>query len=60
MKILKTYPGDSHFHLFQQVIETVYPSNMHRPESAESVNTDFLEECVVVLDDEIPVARTAL
>lgn len=60
MKLLKTLPGDSNFHLFENLPKLLYPANSIRHQQAESINPEFLHACFVVTVSDEPKARAAL
>ena len=58
--IILALPGDEHFHYFSECLEQVYPVDSLRFRTKEGMNEEFLNTCIIVLSDELPVARLAL
>ena len=60
MKVIKTYPGDAQFHLFEQLPMQLYPEAVVRQNGPDNLNLEFLEACYVVVERDQPKARAAL
>lgn len=60
MKIIEAHPGDKNYHLFGKLPETLYKKESYELKQSRSVNFDFLDTCIIVLDNQIPVARLAI
>lgn len=60
MDIIQTLPGDSNFHLFEQVPKILYAPDSSRLKETESLNLEFLKACFVLIQDDEPKARLAL
>ena len=60
MEIIKTFPGDKNFHLFEETPYNLYDSNSIRLTQIDNVNEPYLISCFVLLDKDRPMARAAL
>lgn len=60
MKVIRTLPGDSNFHLFENLPKLLYPANSIRHQQAESINPEFLQACFVATLNDEPKGRAAL
>ncbi len=60
MNILRTNPGDENFHLFENLPLQLFADNEFRKQQEEVLNTEFLDHCLVLMEDNIPKARLAV
>lgn len=60
MEIIKTIPGDSNFHLFENLPKQLYPADSIRHQQSESINNEFLDSCYVLQINGEVKARVAL
>ncbi len=60
MNIIRTFPGEKDFHLFEELTSTLYDESLLPLKQTESVPTRHLEGCFVVLVDDKPLARVSL
>jgi len=58
MKIIKTNPGDTNFHLFEDLPKEIYPIDC--PWTETRINEDYLKSCYVLLANKKPKARLAV
>ncbi|MEO5644264.1 MAG: hypothetical protein ABIQ40_04805 [Bacteroidia bacterium] len=58
--ILQTKPGEEDFHLFENFPKEIYPAGSIRFKLPESLNTEYLESCYLLLADGKPKARAGL
>lgn len=59
-QVIKTLPGDTHFHLFESLTERLYPSEILTFKSLEGINHRLLKSAYVLLQDGTAVARCCL
>lgn len=59
-QLIKTLPGDTHFHLFESLTERLYPADLLKFKRLEGLNHALLRSAYVLLRDNIPVARCCL
>ena len=60
MEVIETVPGDDRFHLFEAVPGTIYSPESLRLKQKDGLNSEFLVCCLVVLENESPIARIAV
>ncbi|MDF3028375.1 MAG: hypothetical protein K0S23_2682 [Fluviicola sp.] len=60
LKLHKTFPDRNNFHLFSEVKKQVYIENSAGQDQSDDLNLEFLVECIVVTENDIPVGRLAL
>ncbi len=60
IEIVKTKPGDSNFHLFENCINGFYPSEIIPYTINEAVNVSFLHACYLLVSNNKVCARAAL
>jgi hypothetical protein len=58
--IVKTLPGDSHFHRFTNFPRSIYPPDSAYFKTPENINTTFLRSAYVLLDGDQILARAAV
>ena len=58
--VIHTRPGHPEYHLFEKVPVNLYPAESLRLLQKENINTDFLINCFVFLQDGMLIARFAL
>ena len=60
MEIIETKLGEPDFHLFECVLQKIYPQDSFRFKELESINLEFLHACYVVMDGNEALGRAAL
>jgi len=60
MNIIKLFPGDPDYHLFQQVPDILFPDNKIRKLQGDEINTEFLDSCLLLMDDRQAKGRLTL
>ena len=60
MEIIKTFPGEVDFHLFDELVKRLYPADSIRHQQTDKINEAFLVSCFVLVQDGNPKARVAL
>jgi len=60
MDIKKLLPGDSDFHLFENLPKRLYPADSIRHRQQDTVSDDFLTACYVAVENGEAQARVAL
>ena len=60
IEIIKTEPGDAHFHLFENLPADLYPADSIRFKLPDILNRRFLQSCFVVMRQNKVCARAAL
>jgi L-amino acid N-acyltransferase YncA len=60
LEIIKTLPGDSNFHWFEDLPKLLYPNHSIRFKQSDSLNLEFLINCFVLLENGAVKARLAL
>lgn len=61
MDIIKTFPGDIHFHLFEEFPLHDYPNNSNRAgQTPPNPDSEFLAACYVAVNNNLVVARAAV
>ncbi len=59
-QLIKTLPGDAHFHVFESLTERLYPAEILKFKSLEGINHHLLSSAYVLLENTMPVARCCL
>lgn len=59
-QLIKTLPGDVHFHVFESLTERLYPAEILKFKSLEGINHGLLRSAYVLLENDMPVARCCL
>lgn len=59
-QLIRTLPGDLHFHRFEALKEALYPPEILRLKRLEGINTAFLKSGYVLLKEDKPVAACCL
>lgn len=60
MQLIKTIPGDSNFHLFEELPHLIYSADSIRLQQKENINRELLHQCYVIVDAGTVKARAAL
>ncbi|TLV02917.1 hypothetical protein [Dyadobacter luticola] len=60
IQIFKTKPGETDFHLFEKLPESIYQESELALKKSEKIPVDFLEGCYYLTDREKVVARASL
>lgn len=59
-QLIRTLPGDLHFHLFESLKEALYPAEILKLKRLEGINPAFLKSGYVLLNEDKPVAACCL
>ena len=60
-QFIETLPGDANFHLFETLPSALYGADRLRLQQSDSINTEFLHTCIVLLNNEKEaIARLAI
>lgn len=60
LSILHTYPTNKDFQLFIDCVEVIYPESLWQVKKAEKIPTTYLKTCIVILDENRPIARASV
>jgi L-amino acid N-acyltransferase YncA len=60
MKIIQTLPGDDLFNHFERLPVRLYSEDLLKMKLPESMNMEFIQSCLVMMEDGQPIARVAI
>jgi hypothetical protein len=58
--IIRTFPGEKDFSLFEKLPVLLYPAHSPRFALPGSINTEFLTDCYVLMESDMPLASLSL
>lgn len=60
MQILAVNPLEANFHLFDRFPKNLYPEGHNRLKLPDHLNSDYLDSCFIIVEDDKVLARAAL
>ena len=60
MDVIITKPGKAGFEKFEQLPGLIYPYGLVGSQIFSQINSEFLDQCIVMVDQDIPVARLSI